>query len=121
MNSELLTLIGTIIAATIAAVAAVAVAKINRENKPVRDLLKNTKIQGDGSLVEALTILRQEYASSRKQFREDLDYYIKELKTAREYAKHLEFQLSACEVEISNLKIKLDDVEKRLKKLSFQK
>lgn len=118
MGGDELALIGTIAAAIISGTALVVVAKINRDNKPIREVMKQTKLQGDGSLVEALSILQQQYKDSQQRAREEIDYYFKQAIACRRAAEKVQQEFDEyrekSEKEIADLKARLSEHERRL-------
>ena len=98
------------------------VAYFNRQNKPLKDILKKTKIEGNGSLVEALGILQkqltEEQVRSNKLIRdaqqrhqEEIAYYVEQLKIARSEILELRREKNQ---EISELRDRLNEHEDRL-------
>lgn len=85
-----------------------------KENKPVRDVLKRTKIEGDGSLVEAIGVLSKEYQNSQARHKEEIKYFIEQLAAARAEVSDLRMTISLQNSEIADLKKKLVEHEARL-------
>lgn len=98
------------------------VAYFNRQNKPLKDLMKRTKIEGNGGLVEALGVLQKQLKDEQvrydKQIRdsqirhqEEIAYYVAQLKIAREEIRDLRLEK---DLQITELQRRLEDHEKRL-------
>lgn len=111
-----------IVATFITVCGTIAVAYISRGNKPVRDILKRTKLEGDGSLVEALGVLqkqlKEEQLRSDKIIRDaqarheqEIGYYIRQLDIARAEIADLRREKDE---EIDELRRRLELHEKRL-------
>lgn len=111
-----------VIATALTVSGTIIVALISRGNKPVRDILKKTKIEGNGGLVEALGVLqkqlKEEQVRSDKLIRdaqtrhqEEISYYVEQLKIARREILDLRKEKNA---EIEELRQRLEDHEQRL-------
>lgn len=111
-----------IIATALTVSGTIIVALISKGNKPVRDILKKTKIEGNGGLVEALGVLqrqlKEEQVRSDKLIRdaqqrhqEEIAYYVEQLGIARKEILELRKEKNA---EIEELRQRLEDHEQRL-------
>lgn len=100
----------------------VIVAIISKTNKPVRDILKKTKIEGNGGLVEALGVLQNQLLEeqvrsdkiirdSQKRHEEEIAYYVMQLRIAREEIAQLRKEKDD---EIDELRRRLEEHEQRL-------
>lgn len=85
------------------------VAKINKDNKPVRDLIKTTKMEGNGSLVEALGILQDEYKNSQMRHAEEIRYYVESVSSLRAEMDIIRAELKIKDEEITSLRRRLED------------
>lgn len=92
----------------------VIVAKINRENKPIKAALKKTKIEGNGSLVEAISVMQKEYSESLARHRSAQEEYRKEIEYFVEEVRKLRVELTDKEKRITELENLLKDHEARL-------
>lgn len=107
-----------VIGTLVTTVGGVMIAKINREHKPIRDVLKKTRIEGDGSLIEALSILQQQYRDSQQRARDEIKYYYDQAMACRKAAEALQLEFDQyreqAEAEIASLKDKVKEHEDRL-------
>lgn len=87
----------------------VLVAYINKQNKPVRDILRKTKIQGDGSLIEAIGVLQKQREKDQKLFEEQIAFYRQETIRAREDSTIARERADRLEVELNQLRDSTDD------------
>lgn len=78
-------------------------AKINRENKPIRDILKQTKLEGDGSLTEAMGALSKEYKNSLDRFAQEKEFFMEQLTLYRQEILDLRREIDAKNAEILQL------------------
>lgn len=85
-----------------------------RDVKPIKEILQNTKLQGDGSLVEALTILRKDYRNAQVQHQEDVKYFVEQIRGLRKDVADRDTRIERQDEEIAHLKKQLADHEKRL-------
>ena len=106
--------VAPIISTVITGIFLVIVAKINRDNKPVKDVLKRTKIEGNGSLVEALGILQKEYKDSQERHATEIQYYVEQVSSLRSDLRDVKEELSLKDQEIQRLRAKLEEHENRL-------
>lgn len=103
-----------IISTIITGVFLVIVAKINRDNKPVKDVLKRTKIEGNGSLVEALGILQKEYKQSQERHAEEIAYYVNQIRELRKEVLEFKTERDGLEQELDEVRKQCEEHEKRL-------
>lgn len=100
----------------------VIVAFISRGNKPVRDILKKTKIEGDGGLVEALGVLQRQLIEeqvrsdkiikdAQRRHEQEILYYVDQLSIARKEIAELRREKNA---EIDELRRRIEEHEARL-------
>lgn len=93
-----------IVAVIITGIFTLTVALINRQNAPVRNILKKTRIEGDGSLIEAIGVLQKQREKDQKIFDEQLDFYRREMLSAREDAKLARTVVEDLQAQISLLR-----------------
>src|SRR4051812_21436811 len=90
----------SVVATAVTVLGTVIVAYFNRQNKPLKDIMAKTKIQGSGSLVEALGVLQKqlkdEQSRSDKLIRDaqirhqdEIAYYVEQLRIARKEIQDL--------------------------------
>lgn len=112
----------SLIATTITVLGTIIVAYFNRQNKPLKDIIKKTKIQGNGSLVEALGILQQQLIDeqvrsnkiirdAQQRHQEEIAYYVEQLRIARQEIADLREEKDK---EIDELRKQLERHEERL-------
>ena len=111
-----------IIATFLTAGGTIIVALISRRDKPVRDIIRRTKIQGNGSLAEALGVLQKQLTDeqnrsdrlirdAQQRHQEEIRYYVEQLKIARKEILDLRVEKNA---EIEDLRQRLEEHEERL-------
>lgn len=103
-----------VVSAIVTTMGLVWVAKINRESKPMRDVLKRTKLEGNGSLVEALTALSSEYRDSQDRHSTEVGYFVTQLREVREDLAEALVAIKDRDGEIAHLKKQLQSHERRL-------
>jgi hypothetical protein len=95
----------SVVALLVSTLGGVLVAYINRQNKPVRDILKKTKMEGSGSLVEALGVLQRQLKEeqlrhdrqlrdAQRRHEEEIAYYVEQLRISREENKDLRHEIA---------------------------
>lgn len=100
----------------------VLVAYFNRQNRPLKDIMKKTKIEGNGSLVEALGVLQRQLKDEQVRYdkqikdtqvrhQDEIAYYVEQLRIAREEIRRLRREKDK---EIEMLRAQLEDHERRL-------
>lgn len=94
-----------IVAVVITGIFTIIVAFINKQNAPVRDILKKTKIEGDGSLIEAIGVLQKQREKDQNIFEEQLEYYRQEMVNAREDARQARLVVSDLQLQVSQLRL----------------
>lgn len=99
---------------TITGVFLVIVAKINKDNKPLKDVIKRTKIEGNGSLVEALGVLQKEYKASQGRHADEIKYFVEQLAAARAELAEVRTEMAVKDAEIERLRKKINEHEARL-------
>lgn len=111
-----------VVATALTVVGTIIVALINRSNKPVRDILKKTKLEGNGTLSEALGVLQEQLSQeqirydkqikdSQQRHQEEIAYYVEQLRVARREIIRLREEK---DLEIAELREKLQEHEDRL-------
>jgi peptidoglycan hydrolase CwlO-like protein len=85
-----------------------------REMRPVRDVLQKTKIEGNGSLVEALGALSKEYKDSQLRHAEEIKYFVEQLAEVRRELVAARKQIDDKEAEIEALMKQVKSHEERL-------
>lgn len=111
-----------VIATFITVCGTIIVAYISKGNKPVRDILKRTKIEEDGGLVEALGVLQQQLKEeqirsdkiikdSQARHEQEILYYVQQLQIARKEIADLRREKDA---EIDELRRRIEEHEQRL-------
>lgn len=85
-----------------------------RDVKPVKDVLKKTKIEGDGSLVEALGALSKEYKDSQERHSEEIKYFVEQLTSVRQELIAAKKENEEKDREIIRLKRQVAEHEARL-------
>jgi len=104
-----------ILGVIITGIFSVFVAYINRQNKPVRDILKNTRIKGDGSLIEAISVLQKQREKDQKIFDEQLEFYRNEVISARNEVRRCKTHIDYLERQVEELKDRLSQHDVQLK------
>lgn len=103
-----------IVSTVISGIFLVAVARINKDNKPLKNALKKGKAHGDGSLIEALGILQREYRESQVRHAAEIQYFVDQIKAVRLELDEVRDALDKKEGIITDLQEKLEHYKNRL-------
>lgn len=85
-----------------------------KELQPVRDVLRRTKVEGQGSLVDALGALSKEYKNSQMRHAEEIKYFMDQLSQVREELAESERRNKHKDEIIAELQRIVKDHERRL-------
>lgn len=112
----------SVVATAVTVLGTVIVAYFNRQNKPLKDIMTKTKVQGSGSLVEALGVLQKQLkdeqtrsdkliSDAQRRHQDEIAYYVEQLKIARKEIQDLRDEKDQ---EIADLRKRLELHEERL-------